>query len=72
MFFEIIEEVVLRDVLKFAFNKNSTYVLIKFMELPLAQSYLDNIFAVLVKNFVDLSQDPNGLPVVKTCIAKFK
>jgi len=57
--------------LKFAFNKNATHVLIKFLKIAPIYPYLEKIYAELARNFAELSQDSNGLPVVKTVIAKF-
>jgi hypothetical protein len=54
--------------LKFAYNKHATHVLIKFIKNTEISPYLDKIFDTLAKNFCELAQDSNGLPVVKTCI----
>ena len=57
-----------RDLLKFAFNKHATHVLIKFIKLCEIQPYLESIYEIIVMNLQDLSQDPNGLPVIKNTI----
>ena len=68
----MIEEVLRKEALKFAFNKHATHVLIKFIKLVEVEPYLVKIFATLTKHISKLAQDPNGLPVVKTFIAKFQ
>jgi hypothetical protein len=60
-----------KDLLKFAFNKHATHVLIKFIKLADIHPFLDKIYAIIVQNLPDLSQDPNGLPVIKNTIQKF-
>ena len=67
-FCELITETMMPHVLKFAYNKHSTHVLIKYIKLANIFPYLIPVYDLLVKNMVDLSQDANGLPVVKTCI----
>lgn len=57
-----------RDLLKFAYNKHGTHVLIKFIKLAELHPHLVTIYDILVKNLADLSQDPNGLPVIKNSI----
>ena len=67
-FFAIVSQIILKDALKFAYNKHATHVLIKFIKLADIDPHLEPIYTVLAKHFTDLSQDANGLPVVKTCI----
>jgi hypothetical protein len=57
-----------QDLLKFAFNKHATHVLIKFIKSVEVHPYLEKIYEILVKSLDALSQDPNGLPVVKNTI----
>ena len=64
----IVAEMIYKDALKFAYNKHATHVLIKFIKLVEIHPFLEKIYDVLAKNFSELSQDANGLPVVKTCI----
>jgi hypothetical protein len=66
-FSEIIEEMFLPCVLKFAYNKNATHVLIKFIKTADLNN-LEKIYDIISKNFSLLSQDSNGLPVVKASI----
>lgn len=67
----MVAEIIFKDAIKFAYNKHATHVLIKFIKLVEVHPYLEKIYEVLAKNFAELSQDANGLPVVKTCIQKF-
>lgn len=60
-----------KDLLKFAFNKHATHVLIKFIKLADIHPFLEKIYDIIVQNLPDLSQDPNGLPVIKNTIQKF-
>lgn len=53
----------------FAFNKHATHVLIKFIEITPEKPYLHKIYEIITTNFSDLSQDVNGLPLVKKCLA---
>lgn len=57
-----------KDLLKFAYNKHGTHVLIKFIKLAELHPYLEHIYDIIVHNLEDLSQDPNGLPVIKNTI----
>ncbi len=57
-----------RDLLKFCCNKHGTHVLIKFIKLADLHPYLETIYDIVVENLSDLSQDPNGLPVIKSSI----
>jgi hypothetical protein len=59
------------EMLKFAYNKHATHVLIKFIKSVDVHPYLNNIYDLIVKNMDGLSQDPNGLPVIKNTIQKF-
>lgn len=64
----MVSDMILKDVLKFAYNKHATHVLIKFIKIVEVHPYLTKIYEALAKNFHELSQDANGLPVIKTCI----
>lgn len=64
-------DIILKDTLKFVYNKNANHVLIKFIKLADIHPYLEKIYDVLASNFDLMSIDANGLPVVKTCISKF-
>lgn len=61
----------MKELLKFAYNKHATHVLIKFIQIADIFPHLEAIYDLLCKNMVELSQDANGLPVVKACIKKF-
>ena len=54
-FKEIVAEIMLKDLLKFAYNKNSNHVLIKFIKLIEITPYLEKIFEVLCQNIEQLS-----------------
>ncbi len=71
MFKEIISDIIFKQVLKYAYNKNATHVLIKYIKITDIDPFLLKIYDSISKNFSELAQDSNGLPVVKTCISKF-
>jgi hypothetical protein len=51
------------DLLKLAYNTNGSFVLQKII-LAFPEDRLDNIYLMLIKNFMKLATDANGLPVV--------
>ena len=69
-YYELIIPFVVPATLTLAFNKHGTHVLIKFVQLLDVQA-LRPIFEVIAANFTSLSQDSNGLPVIKRVLAKF-
>ena len=68
---EKLSSIIVKDALRFAFNKHATHVLIKFIKIAEISPYLDGIYDVICKNFQELSSDPNGLPLIKNSIVKF-
>lgn len=48
-------------LLKFAFNRHATHVLIKYVEITPEAPYLFNIYKIIANNFTELSMDANGL-----------
>lgn len=63
-----IAEIFEQDLMKFAFNKHATHVLIKFIKVVDVHPHLQKIYEQIVKNLGALSENPNGLPVVKNTI----
>lgn len=57
--------------MKYAFNKHATHVLIRYLQLAEVHPHLEQIYDVICRNMIDLSQDANGLPVIKVSIKKF-
>lgn len=57
--------------MKYAYNKHATHVLIKYIQLADVHPHLEQIYDEICKNIIDLSQDANGLPVIKNTIRKF-
>ena len=70
-FHEIVSQVITKDTLTYAYNKHATHVLIKFIRIMNIKPYLEGIYDIIVKQFTELSSDPNGLPLIKNVIAKF-
>eukprot|EP00347_Sterkiella_histriomuscorum_P010240 403377054 len=70
-FNQLVSEIILQDLLKFAYNKHATHVLIRYIQLADIHPHLEQIYEVICKNIIDLSQDANGLPVIKNTIKKF-
>ena len=66
-----LSEMFLKDLLKFAYNKHGTHVLIKYLKIADIQPFLEQLYDVVCQNFADLSSDPNGLPVIKNTISRF-
>ncbi|CDW85572.1 UNKNOWN [Stylonychia lemnae] len=62
---EIISDLLEKDIMKYAYNKNSNHVLIKYIKLTPVKPYLEQIYDILAQNFDQLAQDANGLPIVK-------
>ncbi|CDW82681.1 pumillio protein 3 [Stylonychia lemnae] len=70
-FNQIVGEILHKDLLKYAYNKHATHVLIRFIQLADVHPHLEKIYEVICKNMISLSQDANGLPVIKATIKKF-
>jgi len=66
-----VTDIILKELLKFAYNKHATHVLIKYIQIAEVSPFLEPIYDAICKNMFDLAQDANGLPVVKACIKKF-
>ena len=52
---EVVSEMIYTDLLRFAYNKHATHVLIKFLKLANVFPYLVKIYDLLVKSLLDLS-----------------
>lgn len=70
-FYELVASIIVKETLKFAYNKHATHVLIKFLKVADVVPFLLPIYDVISLNFAELSKDANGLPVVKTSIQRF-
>ena len=82
VFIENLEDPLFKEILSaliekenplfFAFNKHATHVLIKYIELTPENPYLVGLYTTITANLSSLSQDANGLPLVKLCLAKIR
>lgn len=71
MFNEILTQIFVQNLLDFAYNKHATHVLITYIELVDISPYLEPIYDIICRNMIELSQDANGLPVIKKTVKKF-
>ena len=71
MFNEILTQIFVQNLLDFAYNKHATHVLITYIELVDIFPYLEPIYDIICRNMIELSQDANGLPVIKKTVKKF-
>ncbi len=52
---EILADIFEKDLLKFAYNKHATHVLIKFIKQAELHPYLDAVYEIIVENLEALS-----------------